>query len=36
MNHAVMAEVVRLEAKYNDAQPFPSVDADRGNAGRPL
>ncbi|PAK92579.1 hypothetical protein B8X04_17085 [Brevibacterium casei] len=36
INNAVMAEVERLEAKYNGGQPFPSVDADRGNAGRPL
>lgn len=36
INNAVMAEVDRLEKRYNDGQPFPSVDADRGNAGRPL
>lgn len=27
VNRAVMAEVERLEAKYNDGQPFPAVGA---------
>ncbi|MFC7403422.1 hypothetical protein [Citricoccus sp. GCM10030269] len=27
VNRAVMAEVERLEAKYNDGRPFPSVGA---------
>nr|WP_290280186.1 hypothetical protein [Corynebacterium faecale] len=27
VNRAVMAEVERLEAKYNNGEPFPSVGA---------
>lgn len=30
----VMAEVKRLEDKYNDGNPFPPVEANRGHAGR--
>lgn len=33
---AVLAEVRRLEAKYNDGEPFPAIEADRGHAGKPL
>lgn len=36
INTTLLAEVERLEAKYNNGEPFPSVDADRGHAGRPL
>ncbi|WP_193073076.1 MULTISPECIES: ParB family protein [Brevibacterium] len=36
INAAVLAEVERLEAKYNDGEPFPPVDANRGHAGRPM
>lgn len=36
LHAAAMAEVERLEAKYNNGEPFPSVEADRGHAGRPL
>lgn len=36
INAAVLAEVERLEAKYNNGEPFPSVEADRGHAGRPM
>lgn len=32
----VMAEVERLEAKYNNGQPFPAVNAKRGPRGRPM
>lgn len=33
---AVLAEVERLESKYNNGEPFPLVEANRGHAGRPL
>lgn len=36
IDHAVMAEVARLEATYNDGHPFPSVDARQLPQGRPL
>jgi hypothetical protein len=36
INNAVMAEVQRLEAKYNDGQPFPGVGARGLPQGRPL
>lgn len=36
INSAVMAEVERLEAKYNNGEPFPPVEPSRGHAGRPL
>ncbi|WP_102510728.1 ParB family protein [Sanguibacter massiliensis] len=36
INDAVMAEVERLEAKYNGGQPFPSVGARVLPQGRPM
>lgn len=36
INNAVMAEVHRLEAKYNGGQPFPGVGARGLPQGRPL
>jgi hypothetical protein len=36
VNTAVMAEVHRLEAKYNDGRPFPAVGARGLPQGRPL
>lgn len=36
INHAVMAEVERLEAKYNDGKPFPAVGARELPQGRPM
>lgn len=36
INNAVMAEVKRLEAKYNGGQPFPGVGARGLPQGRPL
>lgn len=36
IDSVLMAEVERLEAKYNDGQPFPPVKADRGHAGRQI
>lgn len=36
INHAVMAEVERLEAKYNAGQPFPAVGARELPQGRPM
>lgn len=36
INSAVMAEVERLEAKYNNGEPFPPVEPSRRHAGRPL
>lgn len=36
INNAVMAEVQRLEAKYNGGQPFPGVGARGLPQGRPL
>lgn len=36
IDRAVMAEVARLEATYNDGYPFPSVDARQLPQGRPL
>lgn len=36
INAAVLTEVERLEVKYNNGEPFPSVEADRGHAGRPM
>ncbi|QAY64992.1 hypothetical protein ET495_17375 (plasmid) [Xylanimonas allomyrinae] len=36
INQAVMAEVERLEAKYNGGQPFPSVGARELPQGRPM
>ncbi|MFV0428406.1 MAG: ParB family protein [Arachnia sp.] len=36
VNHAVMAEVQRLEAKYNNGQPFPPVGARELPQGRPM
>lgn len=36
LHAAAMAEVERLEAKYNSGEPFPPIEADRGHAGRPL
>lgn len=33
---AVLAEVGRLEVKYNAGKPFPAIEADRGHAGKPL
>lgn len=36
IHQAVMAEVQRLEAKYNDGQPFPPVAARELPQGRPL
>lgn len=36
LHRAAMAEVERLEAKYNNGQPFPSVAANELPKGRPL
>ena len=36
INDAVMAEVERLEAKYNGGKPFPSVGARELPQGRPM
>jgi len=36
INRAVMAEVERLEAKYNNGQPFPAVGARELPQGRPM
>ena len=36
VNDAVMAEVERLEAKYNAGQPFPPVGARELPQGRPM
>lgn len=36
ISKAVMAEVERLEAKYNDGQPFPRVGARELPQGRPM
>lgn len=36
IHQAVMAEVERLEHKYNDGQPFPSVGARELPQGRPM
>lgn len=36
IHQAVMAEVARLEHKYNDGQPFPSVGARELPQGRPM
>lgn len=33
---AVMAEVERLEKKYNDGKPFPSIRAGKVPQGRPM
>lgn len=34
--HAVMREVERLEAEYNDGQPWPSLEPGELPAGRPM
>ena len=36
INHAVMAEVERLEAKYNGGKPFPAIGAREMPQGRPM
>ncbi len=36
IHEAVMAEVERLEVKYNDGEPFPSVGAGGIPQGRPM
>jgi hypothetical protein len=36
INQAVMAEVERLERKYNGGQPFPAVGARELPQGRPM
>lgn len=36
LNAAVMAEVERLEEKYNNGEQFPPVEANRSHAGKPL
>lgn len=36
IHKAVMAEVERLESKYNDGQPFPAVGARELPQGRPM
>lgn len=36
INGAITAEVERLEAKYNDGEPFPSVGAKGISQGRPM
>lgn len=36
IDRAVMAEVERLEAKYNDGQPFPPVGVREIPTGRPM
>lgn len=36
INHAVMTEVERLEAKYNGGKPFPPVGARELPQGRPM
>lgn len=36
IDHAVMAEVERLEAKYNNGKPFPRVGARELPQGRPM
>lgn len=36
IDHAVMAEVERLERKYNGGQPFPPVPAHQLPQGRPM
>lgn len=36
VNDAVLAEVERLEAKYNNGQPFPAVGARELPQGRPM
>lgn len=36
IHHAVMVEVERLEAKYNNGEPFPRVGARELPQGRPM
>lgn len=36
IDNAVMAEVERLEAKYNDGKPFPPVQSGEIPQGRPM
>ncbi|MEV4902884.1 hypothetical protein AB0K08_16285 [Citricoccus sp. NPDC055426] len=36
LHRAAMAEVERLEAKYNDGKPFPAIRAHELPKGRPL
>ena len=36
INQAVMAEVERLERKYNNGEPFPPVGARELPQGRPM
>jgi hypothetical protein len=36
IHKTVMAEVERLERKYNDGQPFPAVGARELPQGRPM
>lgn len=36
INQAVMAEVARLEGKYNNGEPFPAVGASELPQGRPM
>lgn len=36
INAAVLAEVERLEEKYNNGEQFPPVEANRSHAGKPL